>query len=629
MWSNAYYLFFLILLCIGCSDYFQDSTISLKQKIADTPIASTGFDTLLCEINQLPPQLKIECILTVPYQNIKTEGSVKYEKLLREILPISSKKDQKIVLLRLISIYSKQDRALLLESSLRGINLIEQLENEHSLSSEEIWNLNKLKASFLNEQNRQQEFLSIWFKLLKEHRTAGKTPLILEDLNAIASYTIRLGDTEKSISFYKEAYLLAKGGKYKEAENISFMSIVWLLSKNKQFKEALAYFYEMGSSIPFNPSLYDTLIKCYIGTNKLDSARLILNKRISSIEKGKGVLYNQIAETYILEGKEDSSSVYLGKALKENQLNIQNSEEKENKISLPINFIHTYSLYAELLQKNSKTNQAEQAYSFIEPLMYTHVQSLNWKEKQINAITSYSTFCRTTKQYEKALTLLAHRDSLQQVYNVLKEKQEHTNIVNRFEIDDLTHRLELQDTELEYSKTLNQILVTAGIITFLLLTMLFLLFRSRKAQYLKLYQQHEQLRKLEDNQVIQPEKSDATKALYLNAENKVRSDKLFLKNDLSIEMLSEILNSNRTYLSSCINECTSKSYSIWINDFRIKYAIKLMHDDTTINIKNLAPQCGFSSNDTFYKNFKQRCGVTPGQYLNQIIIEQNKSGREG
>lgn len=207
----------------------------------------------------------------------------------------------------------------------------------------------------------------------------------------------------------------------------------------------------------------------------------------------------------------------------------------------------------------------------------------------------------------------------------MKEKQQYNNIVNRFEISNLTHQIEMQDKELEYSNTLNNILIYVGIITFLLLTMLFLLFKNRKAQFLKLYQQQEQLQRLEDNHIVQYEEPSPSKALYLNTEKKVRSDKLFLKKDISIEMLSDILNSNRTYLSSCINESTGKSYSIWINDFRIKYAIKLMHNNTTINVKDMASMCGFSSNETFYKNFKQRCGVTPSQYLNQIIVEQSKS----
>lgn len=623
---KVFHLLFLFTLCIGCSNYTREKTISLENEIAKTSIHTAKFDSLLQSISQLPSKQRIECILNISYRKENTDGILKQEKLLTEILPIASYKKQKEILLRLVFIYSLQDQKQVTGSRIKGLKCINHLYDEYTLTQDEKWYLSPIKASFLNRLGKQKEYLNIWFNILKEHRASNKTQLIAEDLYAIASYIMNLGDIEKAISFYREAYLISKKEKHIERTNKYLLSLSLLLSENKQYKEALVHFNKMDSTISFNSPIYNALVDCYIGINKPDSARFILTKKLVPQSPNKILFNNQLAETYILDENEDSAAIYLKKALVAYESIAKRFEGKENKVSLPFNFIHTYSKYAELLQKNGKTNQAAEAYQLIEPLMDTNVQSLNWKEKQIDAITSYSTFCRKNNQYEKALNLLIHRDSLQLIYNRMKEKQEHTNLVNRFEIEDLTHRIELQDKELEYSKTLNIILICGGVLGSILLTMLFLLFRSRKAQFLKLYQQQEQLQKIEENHVEQPEVPSATKALYLNAEKKVRTDKLFLKNDLSIEYLSEVLNTNRTYLSSSINEFTGKSYSIWINDFRIKYAIKLMHNDTTISIKNLALQCGYSSNETFYKNFKQRCGVTPSQYLNQIIIEQSKTG---
>lgn len=590
------------------------------------PIYSNQFDSLLQIIVQLPPKQKIECILKISSRNENADGILKQEILLKDILPIASKKQKKEILLRLVTIYSKQDRIQYKASNDKGLKCIDELEKNYSLSQDEKWNLSKQKADFLNQLGKQKEYLPIWYRLLKEHRSTNNIKMVVEDLYTLASILEKLGDKERAINQYKEAYLLTQNNKLPEFTNTCLLPLIELLSENKQYETALTYFKTINPDFPFSSTFYNTFVKCYLGINKPDSARFILIKKLKPKSKNKILFNSQMAETYILEGQGDSALIYLKKALNAYQSNDKHIQNKTKKAPLPIYFIYTYSKYAELLQKNGKTSQAAEAYQLIEPIMHTNVQSLNWKEKQINAITSYSTFCRKNKQYEKALNLLVLRDSLQHIYNVMKEKQEHTNLVNRFEIEDLTHRIELQDKELEYSNTLNSILICGGVFGSILLTMLFLLFRSRKAQFLKLYQQQEQLHKIEENHVEQPEIPSASKALYLNAEKKVRSDKLFLKNELSIENLSEILSTNRTYLSSSINEFTGKSYSVWINDFRVKYAIKLMHNDTTINIKNLALQCGYSSNETFYKNFKQRCGVTPTQYLNQIIIEQNKTG---
>lgn len=623
---GIFHLLLILVLCTGCSNHFQEKAISLDKEIEKVPIYSNEFDSLLQSIYQLPTNLRIESIIKISSRNENVDGILKQETLLKEILPIASKKKRKEILLQLVTIYNKQDRIQHIASNENGIKCIDELEKNFSLTQNEKWDLNKLKADYLNQLGKQKEYLPIWFRLLKDHRATNNTEFVIEDLYTIGNLLEKLGDKENAIKHYKEAYLLSQNHKITKLINSCLQPLTQLLSESKKHEEALTYFRNIDSNVSFNSSIYNVLVDCYIGINKPDSARFILTKKLVPQSPNKILFNNQLAETYILDENEDSAAIYLKKALVAYESIAKRFEGKENKVSLPFNFIHTYSKYAELLQKNGKTNQAAEAYQLIEPLMDTNVQSLNWKEKQIDAITSYSTFCRKNNQYEKALNLLIHRDSLQLIYNRMKEKQEHTNLVNRFEIEDLTHRIELQDKELEYSKTLNIILICGGVLGSILLTMLFLLFRSRKAQFLKLYQQQEQLQKIEENHVEQPEVPSATKALYLNAEKKVRTDKLFLKNDLSIEYLSEVLNTNRTYLSSSINEFTGKSYSIWINDFRIKYAIKLMHNDTTICIKNLALQCGYSSNETFYKNFKQRCGVTPSQYLNQIIIEQSKTG---
>lgn len=610
-------LFFLFLLCIGCSDHYKEKAILLNKEIAKTPVLSARFDSLMQDINELPLHLKIESVIQISNREERPDGVLKQEKLLNEALLVASKKKRKEILFRLVTIYSQKDRFQFLKSSGKGIEFINELENKYSLTQEEKWNLYKLKARFLNKQGKQEECLPIWFKLLKEHRVANHSQLIVEDLYAIANHFEKLGDKENAITLYKEAYQLSIDNDYSTFAKKIVLSLTLLLVNDKQYREAIKYCKE-------NNLFNNTLISCYLGLNRPDSARLIIAKKLE--ERGQdGIILNcQMTETYIMEENEDSASVFMGKALDTFRNNVTLQSNKHQNILPPAYFLQTCSKYAELLQKNNKINQAEDTYKLIEPLMRTNMLSLNWREKQIKAITSYSNFCGATHQYKKAVELLAHRDSLQLVYNVMKEEQDKTNLVHRFEVEELTHRLDMQDLELKYSETLNYILICVGFAAFVLLTMIFLLLRNRKKQVLKLYQQNEELEKVRET-VAPQETPSPSKALYIKTEKKVQTERLFLRNDLSIEALSDILNSNRTYLSNSINECTGKSYSVWINDFRIKYAIRLMHDNTTINTRNLATQCGFSSNDTFYKNFKQRCGVTPSQYLNQIILEQEQS----
>ena len=614
---KIFHLFFLFLISLGCSDHIQEKAILLNKEIAKTPILSAKFDSLVNCIYQLPNHQRIECVIQISYRDETADGILKIEQLLRKMLTSAPQSERKIILLRLITIYDKQDRRKFQTSSINALQCIEELEKEYFLTQEEKWDLKKHKAYFLDDLGNQKEYLPIWFNLLKEHRTANQYELIIEDLYNIASYFRKLGDQENAISIYKEAYQLLHDKNMPDLTNKCLRSLTLLLSENKRYREAIDY---CKKSIPYS----SILIECYLGINKPDSARLIISTKLSKGGKDKILLNLQMAETYILEEREDSTSFFTKKALTAFQAKVVRYKKNNSNVTLPLNFLHTYPMYADLLQKEGKIKQAEEAYTLIEPLIQTNIETLKWKEIQINAITSYSNFCRSTKQYEKALELLAHRDSLQLVYNTMKEEQEKTNLVHRFEVGELTHKIEMQDVELKHSKTLNIVLLCAGIVGILLLTMIGLLFRERKKQFLKLYQQYEQLHKLDETPAIQQESPDPSKALFLRVEKKVREDKLFLRSDLTVEMLADLLNSNRTYISTSINECMNKSFSTWINDIRIKYAVKLMHDDTALDTKKLAQQCGFTTNETFYKNFKQRCGVKPSQYLDQIILEQEK-----
>ena len=48
------------------------------------------------------------------------------------------------------------------------------LEANHSFSQKEEWQVNEMKALLLNERGNQDEFLPIWYKLLKQYREADR-----------------------------------------------------------------------------------------------------------------------------------------------------------------------------------------------------------------------------------------------------------------------------------------------------------------------------------------------------------------------------------------------------------------------------------------------------------------------
>ena len=126
------------------------------------PILSAAFDSLLFEVRNLPLQDRIASMIKISYRNEEEIGGIqKQEKLLMEVLPLSSGKERKIILLQLVTLYNNLDRFGISGADIKGLKWIEMLENNHSLSQKEEWQVNEMKALLLNERGNQDEFLPI------------------------------------------------------------------------------------------------------------------------------------------------------------------------------------------------------------------------------------------------------------------------------------------------------------------------------------------------------------------------------------------------------------------------------------------------------------------------------------
>lgn len=96
----------------------------------------------------------------------------------------------------------------------------------------------------------------------------------------------------------------------------------------------------------------------------------------------------------------------------------------------------------------------------------------------------------------------------------------------------------------------------------------------------------------------------------------MEEDRLFLKKGLSKEDLARAVHSNSRYISDCINRKAGCSFTDYVNDYRIRYARQLLYENPDMRLADISEESGFSSEVTFYRNFKARTGRTPGEWLN-------------
>jgi tetratricopeptide (TPR) repeat protein len=105
-------------------------------------------------------------------------------------------------------------------------------------------------------------------------------------------------------------------------------------------------------------------------------------------------------------------------------------------------------------------------------------------------------------------------------------------------------------------------------------------------------------------------------ALYEEVHSQVVKEQLYLDKDLTIDRLAYKTGINTTYLSQAISTGNDSNYNGYINQLRVKEAQKLILDPVKrkLGIEKIASLAGFSSKNTFYKQFKKHTGMTPGEF---------------
>ena len=90
---------------------------------------------------------------------------------------------------------------------------------------------------------------------------------------------------------------------------------------------------------------------------------------------------------------------------------------------------------------------------------------------------------------------------------------------------------------------------------------------------------------------------------------------LFLRPGLTKEEVALAVGSNSRYVSDCINLKAGCSFIDFVNDYRIRYAQRLLYENPDMRVGEISEESGFSSEVTFYRNFKARTGQTPTEWL--------------
>jgi AraC-like DNA-binding protein len=113
------------------------------------------------------------------------------------------------------------------------------------------------------------------------------------------------------------------------------------------------------------------------------------------------------------------------------------------------------------------------------------------------------------------------------------------------------------------------------------------------------------------------DKAEATK-LVQHLEQLMATKKVYTNADIKLNDLAAKLEISSHQLSQLLNDKLGKSFTAYINDYRIKQACDIIAVDNSLKLEAVGYEVGFNSKSTFFAAFKKHTGTTPKMFKEQL-----------
>lgn len=108
--------------------------------------------------------------------------------------------------------------------------------------------------------------------------------------------------------------------------------------------------------------------------------------------------------------------------------------------------------------------------------------------------------------------------------------------------------------------------------------------------------------------------------------HKFEQSNAFIKKKYTLQLLAKDFDTNYLYLSKIINKVKNTSFTTYLNNLRVEYAINRLKEDRifrSYTIKAIAEESGFNSSQTFSTAFRKKAGINPSYFIKQLDNEKN------
>ena len=118
--------------------------------------------------------------------------------------------------------------------------------------------------------------------------------------------------------------------------------------------------------------------------------------------------------------------------------------------------------------------------------------------------------------------------------------------------------------------------------------------------------------------VLKYEKSMLSKeqleVYFYRLEELMNKQQVYLQTDLSLVKLAQLMRVPNHHVTQLLNLKIKLNFYDYVNGFRVRHACRLLAENKTNTLENIAAQSGFNSKPSFNRQFKSIKGLTHSEY---------------
>jgi len=469
--------------------------------------------------------------------------------------------------------------------------------------------------------------------------------ILSKTYNRLAYIYVNLSDYRMAYDYFIKQLLICEKFNLVEDESIVYGNIGVIYGMLKQYDIAKQYYLkslDLGKDTLNSMLVLNNLSVCEMLSGIYDNALFYLNKAISISNQNNGInlqsMLNNLGSYYQNKKQYDSAFYYFNLSLDYSKDNNDIKVETESlsnigNLYFELNKTDSALYYIDLANKKAYENKF---ISVLAENFLTLSEIEKSKGRFENALKHYVNYTNLKDSIYNS-EVFGSINFIQRQYEISKTDQQ---------IEELVIDRQIKENTIHYQKIILRIIISVSVLMGFVLLFIIVQNKKLKKAYNKLVDKNIEILELQKGkgkETLNPKLVSTPENTNEKYKNKILSEKnqkellskilSFMENtsiicnpDFSMNILIESVQSKHVYVSYVLNHVIKKSFSSFLNSYRIREAQRLFsrQDTSKYTVESVANLIGYKSRNSFNEAFKEITGVTPGFYIKSLHGKQKE-----